>query len=218
MGAHIGGKGYVAEINVTPFVDVMLVLLIIFMVTAPMMTEGLDVDLPQTRQVEVLPTDAEHMILTVRRDGEIFLDEYKVQPDELEAHVNKLFARYAEAEKELVRYKTLNLDDAEIVFVAFGTMSRICAEAIEILQEKGVKAGLIRPISLWPFPNKAFDEISDKTKIVISTELSMGQMIEDVKMAAAGRWPVGLINRTGGIVPSSIEVAERALKALQEVK
>ena len=117
-----------------------------------------------------------------------------------------------------MRYKTIGLEDAEIVFVAFGTMSRICAEAIELLEEKGVKAGLIRPISLWPFPKKAFDEISDKAKIVISTELSMGQMIEDVKMSVAGRWPVALINRTGGIVPSSIEVAERALKALEEVK
>lgn len=76
---HTGKGGLVSEINVTPFVDVMLVLLIIFMVATPMMTEGLEVDLPQTSQVEVLPTETEHMILTVRRDGRIFLDEYPIE-------------------------------------------------------------------------------------------------------------------------------------------
>ena len=126
--------------------------------------------------------------------------------------------KYAEAEKELVRYKNINVEDAEIVFVAFGTMARICVEACELLEEKGVKAGVIRPISLWPFPNKAFDELGSKTKIVISTELSMGQMIEDVRAGVKGRFPVGLINRTGGVVPSSIEIVERALKLLEEVK
>ena len=75
MGSSVGGnKGFVSEINVTPFVDVMLVLLIIFMVTAPMMTEGLDVDLPQTRAVETLPTESDNMILTVRKDGAIVVD------------------------------------------------------------------------------------------------------------------------------------------------
>lgn len=126
MGAHVGGKGYVAEINVTPFVDVMLVLLIIFMVTAPMMTEGLDVDLPQTRQVEVLPTDAEHMILTIRRDGEIFLDEYKVQPDELEGHLTRL-----------VREKNKGLflqADKEVPYgIVVDVMGRIKAAGIEKL-------------------------------------------------------------------------------------
>ena len=72
-------KGFVSEINVTPFVDVMMVLLIIFMVTAPMMESGLDVDLPQAKQVDNLPTDADHLVLTVREDGALFLDTYQVQ-------------------------------------------------------------------------------------------------------------------------------------------
>lgn len=142
----------------------------------------------------------------------------RMEPDVLEKHVEHLFEKYARAEKELVRYKTLGTEDAEIVFVAFGTMSRICAEAIELLAENGVKAGLIRPISLWPFPNEAFDRLGDRTRLVISTELSMGQMIFDVRAAVRGRVPVGLINRTGGIVPSSLEVAERALKLLEGMK
>ncbi|MBQ8263888.1 MAG: 3-methyl-2-oxobutanoate dehydrogenase subunit VorB [Oscillospiraceae bacterium] len=142
----------------------------------------------------------------------------RMEPDVLEQHVYHLFDKYEKAERELVRYKTQGLEDAEIVFVAFGTMSRLCAEAIEILEEKGIKAGLIRPISLWPFPNKAFDEIGSKCKVVISTELSMGQMLSDVKSAVAGRWKTGLINRTGGIVPSSLEIVERAIKLWEEAK
>ena len=77
MGMQVGGKGrFMADVNVTPFVDVMLVLLIIFMVTAPMMTQGLEVDLPQTRAVSVLPKDNESLVLTVKSDGALFLDKY----------------------------------------------------------------------------------------------------------------------------------------------
>ena len=155
---------------------------------------------------------------TGNHEGRNVIYSLRMEPDVLEKHVEHLFEKYAKAEKELVRYNSFGLEEAEIVFVAFGTMSRLCAEAVELLEERGVKAGLIRPISLWPFPDKAFDEIGDKTKIVISTELSMGQMIVDVKAAVKGRWPVGLINRTGGIVPSSLEIVERALKLLEEVK
>lgn len=92
MGAQVGGgqKSFMSEINVTPFVDVMLVLLIIFMVTAPMMTQGLEVDLPQTRTVSVLPTDSEHLVLTVKADGSLFLDTYQVGLADLQDHVKRL--------------------------------------------------------------------------------------------------------------------------------
>ena len=105
------------------------------------------------------------------------------------------------------------------MFVAFGTTARICREAAEILASQGVKAGLIRPISLWPFPNKAFDEIDfGTTKAVISAELSMGQMITDVKLALNGRLPVYLAHRTGGMVPTTPEVAARAKAVLEGLK
>lgn len=89
MGASIGNnKGFVAEINVTPFVDVMLVLLIIFMITAPMMTEGMDVDLPQTKSAASLPTDKDHIILTIRKNGTVFVDTYAVNNlEDLEAQI-----------------------------------------------------------------------------------------------------------------------------------
>jgi biopolymer transport protein TolR len=98
--------GYVAEINVTPFVDVMLVLLIIFMVTAPMMSEGLEVDLPRTRHVEVLTTENENMVMTVKKDGTIYLDEYRVPREELQEKLRLLVkekrkALFLQADKEV---------------------------------------------------------------------------------------------------------------------
>ena len=98
--------GYVAEINVTPFVDVMLVLLIIFMVTAPMMSEGLEVDLPKTRHVEVLPTESENMVMTVKQDGTIYLDEYQVPYEELQDKLRLLVkeknkALFLQADKDV---------------------------------------------------------------------------------------------------------------------
>ena len=89
MGAHLGnGKGFVSEINVTPFVDVMLVLLIIFMITAPLMTEGVDVDLPQTKSAATLPTDKDHIVLTIRKNGTVYVDTYAVTNlEDLEAQI-----------------------------------------------------------------------------------------------------------------------------------
>ena len=120
-------SGFVSEINVTPFVDVMLVMLIIFMVAAPMMSEGLDVDLPQSKQVEVLPTDADHMMLTVRRDGTVFLDEYKVDDlEQLEGYLKTLVKD---------KNKTLFLQaDKEVAYgVVVDVMGRIKAVGIEKL-------------------------------------------------------------------------------------
>jgi 2-oxoglutarate ferredoxin oxidoreductase subunit alpha len=134
----------------------------------------------------------------------------RMQPDDLERHVEKLFKKYELAQKALCRYESIDVKDADIVFTAFGTVARITKEAIELLAAQGIKAGLIRPISLWPFPYDAFDELTDKTKVVISAELSMGQMIDDVKMGIGGRYPVKLIHRTGGMIPTSIEIAEKA--------
>ncbi len=92
MGANVGKgpRGYMAEINVTPFVDVMLVLLIIFMVTAPMLTLGVDVDLPKTRSVRTLPAGSDHLVLSVKKDGGLFLDEYNVPFEDLRQHLMNL--------------------------------------------------------------------------------------------------------------------------------
>ena len=141
----------------------------------------------------------------------------RLQPEVLEKHVEHLFEKYAKMEEELVRVETENIEDAEVVFVAFGTMARLAKEAMELLESQGVKAGLVRPISLWPFPYDVFGKLSDKTRVVISTELNMGQMIQDVRLGVQGRFPVKLISRTGGMLPTSLEIVERTKKILEEV-
>lgn len=142
----------------------------------------------------------------------------RLQPDDLERHCNKMQLKYDQMIEALPRYESSGLEGAEVVFVAFGTMSRIVREAIDLLAEQGIKAGLVRPISLWPFPEKAFDEIDASTKVILSTELSIGQMMEDVKNAVCGRFPVDLIYRTGGMVPTPIEVAQKAKAILEGCK
>ena len=119
-------RNLVSEINVTPFVDVMLVLLIIFMVTAPMMTQGVDVDLPETQSVESLPTDNENMILSLQADGTIYLDEYKVPIDELEAKVALLVK---EQKKQLFLKADKNVPYGTVMAI----MGRIKAAGIERL-------------------------------------------------------------------------------------
>ena len=141
----------------------------------------------------------------------------RIHPDQLEKHVDKLFEKYAKFEKDFLRVETTDIEDADVVICAYGIVARIAKEAIESLKAQGIKAGLIRPISLRPFPYHAFDKISSKTKVIISAELSMGQMMQDIKLAVGDRFPIKLINRTGGMVPTSLEIAERAKKILEEV-
>ena len=97
------------------------------------------------------------------------------------------------------------MDDAEICVVAFGIASRVAKNAVAAARSEGIKAGLIRPITLWPFPNEAFAK-AENVKAYVSVELSMGQMIEDVKLATQCKKPVSLCNRCGGMIPSPDEV------------
>ncbi len=107
MGAQLGSKGrFVSEINITPFVDVMLVLLIIFMVTAPMMQEGIDINLPQTKEVDTLPTETENLVVSIRRDGIIYIDTYQVPYNEVQSRLmalveNKDRPVYLQADKDV---------------------------------------------------------------------------------------------------------------------
>ncbi len=127
MGASVGKRGgLVSEINVTPFVDVMLVLLIIFMVTAPMMNEGLEVDLPQTTKVEILPTDVDFLMLTVKADGTMFLDNYQVTMEELQTRLELLV-------KEKGRALYLQADKSVPYGTVVDAMGRIKAAGIEKL-------------------------------------------------------------------------------------
>jgi 2-oxoglutarate ferredoxin oxidoreductase subunit alpha len=138
----------------------------------------------------------------------------RLHPEELEKSIEERGMRYDQAEEALASWESINLTDAEIVFVAFGTTSRIVREAMNGLKQKGIRTGIIRPRSLWPFPQKAFDEIDSATKAILSVELSMGQMIQDVRLATNGRWPVFLAHRTGGNLITPDEIISEAIKAL----
>ena len=121
---------------------------------------------------------------------------------ELERMNINLQEKYDLMEKNEVQYESYNMENAEIVLSAYGTTSRIVKNAIATLKEEGINAGLIRPITLWPFPFKAFDEIPSTTKALLSVEMSMGQMVEDLKIASNGRWPVHFYGRSGGMIPT----------------
>ena len=152
---------FVSEINVTPFVDVMLVMLIIFMVATPMMSQGLDVDLPQTKQVEVLPTESDHMVLTVRRDGAIFLDEYRVEtPEQLEGYLTKLVKEknktlFLQADKE-VPYGIVVDVMGRIKFVGIEKLGVIAEKLDPAVVSAAAKAAPATPAApAAPAPQKA---------------------------------------------------------------
>ncbi len=126
----------------------------------------------------------------------------------------KLQEKYKQMESEDVRFESFMCEDAEHVIVAYGCMARICENTIELAREAGIKLGLLRPITLYPFPTKEIERLVPQLKSMMSVELSAGQMIEDVKLAVNGKIPVNFFGRLGGIVPSPEEVFEAFKKSI----
>ena len=131
-----------------------------------------------------------------------------LKPDELEKKNFERFEKYKVIEENEAMWEEFMMDDAEVCVVAFGITSRVAKNAVKAAREEGIKAGLIRPITLWPFPSAALEAAADKVKAFISAELSMGQMIEDVKLATKCKRPVSLCNRTGGMILEPDEILE----------
>ena len=131
-----------------------------------------------------------------------------LQPEELEKFNFERYERYAKIEANEARCEEYLMDDADICIAAFGIAARVSKNAIDEARKEGIKVGLIRPITLWPFPKAAFRKAADHVKQIISVELSMGQMIEDVRLASECRVPVSLCNRAGGMIPSPDQVLE----------
>lgn len=134
-------------------------------------------------------------------------------PEELETLNLKRYERYKVIEENETMYEEYMVDDADIVIAAFGIAARVSKNAVNEARKQGIKVGLIRPITLWPFPKAPFEKAAEHAKAFISVELSMGQMIEDVKLATKCKRPVTLCNRVGGMIPSP----EQVLKAIIEV-
>jgi len=132
--------------------------------------------------------------------------------DELEAHNQKLQRKYAGIEKEEVDYEEYMLDDAEFVAVGYGIVSRVLRTTVDFARESGIRIGLFRPKTLWPFPTLKIQKLCNTVKKFLVVEMSNGQMVNDVRLAVEGRVPVEFYGRMGGVVPSAEELLEIAKK------
>ena len=127
----------------------------------------------------------------------------------LEEHNKKLQEKYARIRRLEVKYESIQTDDAEFLLVSYGSMARLASEVVTRLRKKGIKAGLLRPITLWPFPYSPIRKLTDRVRFFFVVEMSEGQMLEDVKLAVEGTVPVYFYGRLGGGVPTPLEVMER---------
>jgi 2-oxoglutarate ferredoxin oxidoreductase subunit alpha len=132
----------------------------------------------------------------------------------MEQHNHKLQEKYREIEKNEVRYEKINCEDAEYAFVAYGTSARICQKAIQLARAEGIKVGLMRPITLFPFPKQVIKEMTSRVKGILCVEMSAGQMIEDVQLAVEGLIKVEHFGRYGGIVHSPSEIVDALKKQI----
>ncbi len=129
-----------------------------------------------------------------------------IQPDKMEEINHHLQSKYKQIEEQEIRFEKINCDDADYILVAFGLVARICAKAAELARAKGLKVGVFRPISLFPYPYDELHKLAGTAKGMLTVEMNAGQMVEDVRLAVNGKIPVEFHGRMGGIVPSPEEI------------
>ena len=170
------------------------------------------------RPVKQLPEKTWATDGTKNRRKPNIINSLSLDPALLEEHNIQLDKKYKEMEKKEVRVEVFNMDGAEIVLTAYGTTARVAKNAIELLETEGIKAGLIRPITLWPFPYQTFREIPETAQSILTVEMSMGQMIDDVKIANEGRLPVHFYGRSGGMCPEPKAIVAKVREILGGAK
>jgi 2-oxoglutarate ferredoxin oxidoreductase subunit alpha len=131
-----------------------------------------------------------------------------LEPHLQEEHNHKLQAKYDVIRQNEVRFEEFQTKDAEYLFVAYGTSARVCQKSVQLAREQGIKVGLLRPITLFPFPSVRINELANQVKGILSVEMSCGQMVEDVMLAVHGKVPVKHFGRMGGIITTPDEVVE----------
>ncbi len=144
-----------------------------------------------------------------------------MDPDECDTHNANLEEKYRIMAEKEVRWDMQQCEDAEVVITAYGTSARIALSAVELLRSEGIKAGLFRPITLWPFPEKALHELAaqDHVKAFLDVEMSAGgQMIDDIRLGVEGQKPIAYLGHAGGVMPTIEEIVESAKKALKEAE
>jgi len=132
----------------------------------------------------------------------------ELDPNRQEIFNKKLVVKYNEIKEKEVRFEEFQCEDAEYLLVAYGTSARVCQKAVELARAQGIKAGLLRPITLYPYPSKRLNKLADKVRLMLSVEMSAGQMVEDVMLSVNGKVPVYHYGRMGGMIPSPDEVVD----------
>lgn len=166
-------------------------------------------------KVELQPQKTRHFedlgwTTTGRKNGNgRVITSLHLKADEMEILNNHLQAKYREIEKNEIRFEATDCDDADYIITAFGLVARICQKAAEMARAKGIKVGVFRPISLFPFPYAQLKEYAGKIKGILDVEMNAGQMVEDVRLSVEGAVPVYFHGRMGGVVPSPEEVLEK---------
>ena len=163
---------------------------------------------PVSLDLEVAPAPEKPWATTGTKMKHNIINSLFLTPDELERYNFERYDRYKKIEESEALYEEYLTDDAEICIAAFGIASRVSRNAIDEARKIGIKVGMIRPVTLWPFPSAPFKKALKTVKTFISVELSMGQMIEDVRLSTDCKVPVILCNRVGGVIPSPDEVFE----------
>lgn len=136
-------------------------------------------------------------------------------PSELESKVVERYRKYDRVKEELQRYEAHDIEDADIIISSYGITSRVVETAVKRLRREGIKAGIIRPVTLWPFPEKIYKQVHPKA--FLSVEMSMGQMVEDIRLACECKAPVYFTGRTGGIIPTPDEIIAKVKEIAGEV-
>ena len=151
------------------------------------------------------------------RDHNNFITSLLIDAEDCEAHNRRLEEKYRTIEQQEVRWQERETEDCELLIVAYGTPSRISMSAVEQLRAKGIRAGLFRPITLWPFPQEALNHLAsqERVKAVLAVEMSTGQMVEDVRLAVNGAKPVYFEGRTGGSIPTIHQIVEAAQRIME---
>lgn len=139
-----------------------------------------------------------------------------INPEVLEKHNQKLQEKYKVITQNEVRVETYNCEGADIIVAAYGTVARIIKNVIKMAEKEGIKVGLIRPITLWPFPEEAFAKYADVPKAFLAVELSAGQMVEDVRLSVNGKRPVYFHGRMGGMIPTQQEILDKIKEILKK--
>ncbi|MBK9731586.1 MAG: 3-methyl-2-oxobutanoate dehydrogenase subunit VorB [Chitinophagaceae bacterium] len=143
-----------------------------------------------------------------------FITSLHIQPEKMEQHNLKLEAKYKTIREQEVRFEEYNTENAEYLFVAYGLSARICMKAMDIAKDNGLKVGLLRPVTLYPFPTQRLYELAAQMKLMLSVELNSGQMVEDVRLAVNGTVPVEFYGRLGGMLPTPEEVVQHLEKLI----